>query len=245
MMNILQKMLLALLPIGLLYSPVAAEAKAKKRPQKPQDYLPMKEEARPMMAVPRPSYPKVQAVKLEGSISMDDYPAEPLDNYEEGRAQANIAVSPTGEVASCTASGATPRLNQYTCTLIKQRFKYKPAEGYDGKPMLGLQTQFVLWRLDLAPGDEFIRTAKMFANAYSRTITLDVDAKGKVSGCAISGGEPNASRDGFVCSLAKDQWTFVAALDEKNKPASSILSFAPDLPLPDPPKQDTAAPANP
>jgi hypothetical protein len=243
MANIGSKILLMAMTFVLSHWSVQLDAKGKKQPPSLIQSVPM-EMPVPMMAPAPPNYPKVRAVKIEGSISMEDYPVELLDNHEEGKARANFTVKANGEVGNCNAYGASPRLNQYSCSLVKQRFRYKAAEGYDGKPMDSQQTQYIDWRLTLDPGDDYVRTAKKFAIAYNRTITLDIDPKGVVSGCVVSGGDPNTSRDGFVCSLAKEQWTFAIERDEDDKPVASTRIFAPDLPLPDAPRQEKVAPTD-
>jgi hypothetical protein len=67
-------------------------------------------------------------------VTADDYPRESVRLHETGTVTVTYVVSETGSVASCTVvltSGIT-RLDNAACTMVKKRWKYKPATQ-DGK----------------------------------------------------------------------------------------------------------------
>jgi protein TonB len=87
-------------------------------------------------------------VLRSGAISDDDYPASALRAEAEGTSVARFTIGPDGRVSSCTASGSgNGALDATTCSLIRSRFRYRPAVGADGNPTSESKTQRVVWRL--------------------------------------------------------------------------------------------------
>ncbi len=80
--------------------------------------------------------PPVPARLLKGRISPKDYPQSAADAYVEGSVGANVYIGKDGRVTRCVVkiSSGNQALDDTTCRLIKQRFRYRPARGTDGQP---------------------------------------------------------------------------------------------------------------
>lgn len=101
-------------------------------------------------APPTPPAPPAVASRAElrsGSITDDDYPPSASRNEEQGVSVARFTVGPDGRVGECSASGASPALDALTCTLIKRRFRYKPAKDAGGNAISETKSQRVNWKL--------------------------------------------------------------------------------------------------
>ncbi len=96
---------------------------------------------------------KSPAVQAEGYISDNDYPREAIRNYAEGTVVVQFTISTNGRVPVCeiAQSSGSDLLDETSCALIKERFKYVPARGIDGKAVSETRTQRITWRL---PGGE-------------------------------------------------------------------------------------------
>ncbi|WP_420607197.1 TonB family protein [Novosphingopyxis sp.] len=80
--------------------------------------------------------PPVPARLIKGRISPKDYPKSAADAYVEGSVGANVYIGRNGRVTRCVVkiSSGNQALDDTTCRLIKQRFRYRPARGSDGRP---------------------------------------------------------------------------------------------------------------
>ncbi len=74
---------------------------------------------------------------LSGGIGNRDYPREAVRAREEGTLLLSFVVQPNGRVAGCriTRSSGSRALDETTCRLITQRFRYRPALDGDGIPV--------------------------------------------------------------------------------------------------------------
>ena len=84
-----------------------------------------------------------------GSIRNDDYPSGSINRGERGTVVARFIVQPDGRVETCSAavSSTHPTLDQHTCAIIVERFRFHPAEDEQGRPVPGLFVQTVRWVL--------------------------------------------------------------------------------------------------
>lgn len=79
--------------------------------------------------------PATRARLLRGRIRDSDYPRAALRAGIEGMVTVRIAVAANGRVSGCTIarSSGSAELDAATCRLIRQRFRYRPAEDGQGR----------------------------------------------------------------------------------------------------------------
>ena len=72
---------------------------------------------------------------IRGRIDDDDYPRAAYRERVAGTVTARLAIGDDGRVTNCTVtrSSGHSELDETTCRLILQRFRYAPARGADGK----------------------------------------------------------------------------------------------------------------
>ena len=82
-------------------------------------------------------YPPVPARLISGRITPKDYPRSAADANVEGIVGANVYIGANGRVTRCVVkiSSGNQALDDTTCRLITQRFRYEPARGTDGRPV--------------------------------------------------------------------------------------------------------------
>lgn len=96
-----------------------------------------------------PAGPTSAAVPNRGNvISEDDYPSASRAAEEEGVVRVSYVVGVDGRVNECeiTQSSGFKRLDDITCTLIKRRFRFKPALR-GGEAVPERKTVPVRWQL--------------------------------------------------------------------------------------------------
>jgi protein TonB len=81
-------------------------------------------------------------------VTADDYPAISVRLQEQGTVAIKFVVNPAGAVDECavTTSSGKPRLDDAACTMVKKRWKYKPATQ-EGKPVAQNTTANVVFQL--------------------------------------------------------------------------------------------------
>lgn len=74
------------------------------------------------------------------AMATDDYPLESLRNHEQGQVRIEFVVGTDGTVDDCRVvrSSGIPRLDDAACTMVKRKWKYRPATQ-DGKPVRAMQ----------------------------------------------------------------------------------------------------------
>jgi protein TonB len=110
--------------------------------------------------VPRPDPPALHIepkrieparakANLASYVSDEDYPSNAVRNEEQGTTRFRLAVGPDGKVKECTvtSSSGSSALDATTCKLMKQRAKFKPATGSDGKPTSDTVASAIRWVL--------------------------------------------------------------------------------------------------
>ena len=88
--------------------------------------------------------------RISGQITFDDYPLAALRADAEGEVVMELQVTREGTVSMCKvlASSGNDALDETTCRLIKERYRYSPASR-DGRLLLSGATERVRWRLPI------------------------------------------------------------------------------------------------
>ena len=105
-----------------------------------------------------PPTPKVEVRRVEPArakanlasyVSDEDYPSSAARNEEQGTTRFRLAVGPDGRVKDCTvtSSSGSSALDATTCKLMRQRAKFQPATGSDGKPTSDTVASAIRWVL--------------------------------------------------------------------------------------------------
>lgn len=101
--------------------------------------------------VPRPKEIKPARAKanLASYVSDEDYPSNAVRNEEQGTTRFQLVVGPDGRVKDCsvTSSSGSSALDSTTCRLMRQRAKFQPATGTDGKPTSDTVAGGIRWVL--------------------------------------------------------------------------------------------------
>lgn len=81
--------------------------------------------------------PDVFAELEQGRIGSGDYPLDARRRGVEGEVAVVLLVQPDGRVGDCRVdrSSGDPSLDDATCRLIQQRFRYRPARDTYGNPV--------------------------------------------------------------------------------------------------------------
>ncbi|NBU23820.1 MAG: hypothetical protein EBS38_07970 [Actinobacteria bacterium] len=170
--------------------------------------------------------PAQNATLLSGSISLDDYPRDALNDEEQGTSTATYVVNPDGKISSCSAFGATDRLNWQTCNLISSRFRYEPARDEQGNPVAERLVYVMAWRL-MGPIRARQIAGTITSNDYpvealnqretgTSTAYFNITVDGRVRDCVASGATPLL--DSTACNLITARFRFRPARDSAGKP---------------------------
>lgn len=83
-------------------------------------------------------------------FSGDDYPADAIFDMRSGTVRVSMLIDERGRVADCAIleTSDTPVLDAQTCAILKERARFKPATGPDGKPVKDGYIQRITWRLE-------------------------------------------------------------------------------------------------
>jgi TonB family protein len=86
---------------------------------------------------------------LAGIFTSNDYPDEAVDQLQQGSVQMILLVDEQGRVADCTlsATSGVAVLDAQACYVVKERARFQPASGPDGKPARGIFRQTISWRM--------------------------------------------------------------------------------------------------
>ena len=90
---------------------------------------------------------------ISGGIRDSDYPRAAIEARRSGTVYVRFVVAPTGRVSSCTVtrSSGSRALDDTTCRLITQRFRYRPARDGAGKPVADTIRGEHVWELGPEP----------------------------------------------------------------------------------------------
>lgn len=97
---------------------------------------------------PPPPPPTPAVATTSHAVTADDYPAVSIRLQEQGTVAIKFVVNEMGTVNECSVAtpSGKPRLDDAACTMVKRRWKYKPATQ-DGKPVATQQTANVVFQL--------------------------------------------------------------------------------------------------
>ena len=125
---------------------------------------------------------KLPARLVDGSLMTSDYPPEAYKVKAEGVTVAQFIISATGAVSECKAlqTSGNPVLDDTTCSLIRTRFKFSPAIGFDGKPVVEVRRQRVVWVYPDLPAPK----------PFDYTWSVDIGLDGQLANCAVTGITP-------------------------------------------------------
>lgn len=87
---------------------------------------------------------------VQGLLRWEDYPAVALDKDAGGSVGLALLIDEQGKVADCTVTqtSGVAALDAQSCATVKQRARFKPAIGRDGKPAKSSWQQKVSWRIE-------------------------------------------------------------------------------------------------
>ncbi|HYW14715.1 MAG TPA: TonB family protein [Allosphingosinicella sp.] len=105
--------------------------------------------ADPPPAPVREIKPARARANLASYVSDEDYPSAAVRNEEQGTTRFKLVVGADGRVQDCTVTGSSgsSALDSTTCKLMRQRAKFAPATGTDGKPTSDTVTNAIRWVL--------------------------------------------------------------------------------------------------
>lgn len=88
--------------------------------------------------------------RLQGIFRSGDYPSQAIYDYRSGTVRVALLIDEKGKVADCAIleTSGTPVLDAQSCAIIKERARFKPAVGQDGKPMKDGYIQRITWRME-------------------------------------------------------------------------------------------------
>jgi TonB family protein len=90
---------------------------------------------------------------ISGAITHDDYPAAAVREHAEGITRARLLIDQQGSVSKCSiaASSGHALLDETTCVLIRERFRFAPPRDGGGNATIATVTARVDWILDERP----------------------------------------------------------------------------------------------
>ncbi len=90
---------------------------------------------------------------LRGRIRDSDYPRAESDAGIQGTLWTRYVVGADGRVTNCTImqSSGSPELDETTCRLVMQRYRYKPARDAQGRRVTDIVEEDHSWVLDDPP----------------------------------------------------------------------------------------------
>lgn len=86
---------------------------------------------------------------LSKIFSGGDYPTDALLSEQMGTVGIVLLIDEQGKVADCTTvmTSGVPMLDAQSCTIVRERGKFGPAVGLDGKPAKSAWFNRITWRL--------------------------------------------------------------------------------------------------
>lgn len=86
---------------------------------------------------------------LQGLFSADDYPSDALQAHETGKVKVAVLINEKGRVADCSVieTSGVAVLDAQACAAIKNRARFTPSVGKDGKPSRDGFMQTIVWQL--------------------------------------------------------------------------------------------------
>jgi len=90
---------------------------------------------------------------IRGRLKDSDYPRGAREGLVSGTVSVRYVVAVSGRVTECTVtrSSGSSELDETTCRLIKQRFRFKPSRDEDGTPVDSIIVENHSWLIDETP----------------------------------------------------------------------------------------------
>jgi protein TonB len=100
----------------------------------------------PVRSVP----PRSASGNLQGLITSNDYPAQAIENEEQGTVTVSLQIGSNGRVTGCSTTGSSGSrtLDSTTCRILTSRARFTPARDSQGNPTSGTFSQRITWRLE-------------------------------------------------------------------------------------------------
>lgn len=95
-------------------------------------------------------------VQIRGAIRNRDYPAAAAEAGVSGMVEVRYRIDTRGRAHSCTIvqSSGNAALDETTCRLTEERFRFRPALDENGRPEEVLMIQRQDWVMERVPGEE-------------------------------------------------------------------------------------------
>jgi protein TonB len=86
---------------------------------------------------------------LRGRIRDSDYPSEASRTGTQGSLTTRYVIGPTGRITDCTVikSSGSAVLDETTCRLVMQRYRYEPARDAQGRRVSDTDVEEHSWVL--------------------------------------------------------------------------------------------------
>ena len=87
---------------------------------------------------------------VSGIFTSNDYPGIAIAANNQGTVQFVLLIDEQGKVADCTVTqtSGVAALDAQSCAVVKERARFEPAIGADGKPAKASFTQRITWRTE-------------------------------------------------------------------------------------------------
>jgi protein TonB len=89
---------------------------------------------------------------ISGWLRNSDYPREAKAVGMEGTVTIVVTIEPSGRVSYCDVvrSSGSGLLDETTCRLVQQRYRYQPARDAQGRPVRAREMQNHIWVMEYA-----------------------------------------------------------------------------------------------
>lgn len=93
--------------------------------------------------------PRRARTNIARLLNNEDYPRAALSAEQSGIVKFAVLVDETGQVADCTVTGTSgvATLDAQSCAILKERAKFEPAVGADGKPAKDAVQARIVWAI--------------------------------------------------------------------------------------------------
>lgn len=91
--------------------------------------------------------------RISGRLYNSDYPRVAMEAGIEGTLTVVVTIEPNGRVSYCDVvrSSGSGVLDETTCRLVQQRYRYRPARDPDGRPVRSREMQNHSWVMEFEP----------------------------------------------------------------------------------------------
>lgn len=169
-----------------------------------------------------------RAQHVSGQIVRSDYPDAAIQAREEGQVETRFVVGVDGRVSNCrvTRSSGSTALDQTTCRLIEERFRWTPARDAQGNPVTEERGWQQTWWLErrsdglTAPvlrrrglsGENYPAAVRSLSVRGAIDLALQLDTRGRVTGCSVTTSSGIEDIDRAWCDFVIRRYRFTPAL---------------------------------